>query len=147
MLGEAAPVFRLRLKALKSGARLSEVLRLNEEVLPGYVYNSKYAESRVELRYSASTGTEQALAGSALSLENQPNPFVDVTTLRFMLPESGQVDLRISDTTGRLLFSQHKFYAAGQQIETLRLEGVSGVLFAELVTERGRVVRKMLAAR
>jgi hypothetical protein len=47
MLSEAAPVFRLRFKALESGARLSEVLQLNEEALPGYVYNSKYAESGV----------------------------------------------------------------------------------------------------
>jgi len=147
MLGEAAPVFRLRFKALQSGARLSEVLRLNYEALPGHVYNSKYAESGVELRYSAATGTEPGLSGPALTLENQPNPFVEVTTLQFMLPEAGEAELRISDATGRLLFSQKKTYTAGRQQETLRLEGVSGVLFAELVTERGSVARKMVAVK
>lgn len=73
------------------------------------------------------------------------SPFADVTTLHFVLPEAGEAELRISDAAGRLLFSQKKTYAAGLQQETLRLEGVSGVLFAELVTERGSVVRKMLA--
>jgi hypothetical protein len=147
MLIEAAPVFRLRFKALESGARLSEVLRLNEEALTGYCYNSAYAESGVELRYSASTAVNQARADMALWLDNRPNPFVDVTTLRFVLPESGEAELRVTDAVGRLLFSQKKFYAAGLQIETLCLTGVSGVLFAELVTEQGSMVRKMLAVK
>lgn len=147
MLGEAAPVFRLRFKALESGARLSEVLQLNEEALPGYVYNSKYAESGVKLRYAASTGTEQEAADIGLSLTNQPNPFVAVTTLRFTLPQAGEARVRITDAAGRLLFSQKKPYAAGLQQETLRLGDVSGVLFAELVTGQGSVVRKMLAVR
>jgi len=145
LLSEAAPVFRLRFKALESGGRLSEVLRLNNEALPGYVYNSKYAESGVELRYSASTGTEPVINESVLSLTNQPNPFTDVTTLRFVLPEAGEAELRVSDAAGRLVFSQKKLYTAGRHQETLRLEGVSGVLFAKLVTERGSVARKMLA--
>lgn len=115
--------------------------------MPGYVYNSKYAESGVELRYSATTGTEPGLNVPVLTLENQPNPFVEVTTLRFMLPEAGEAELRISDTAGRLLFSQKKYYAAGRQQETLHLEGTSGVLFAELLTEQGNIARKMLAVK
>lgn len=99
----------------------------------------------MELRYSASTGTEPAFGEPVLSLTNQPNPFVDVTMLCFVLPQAGEVELRVTDAAGRLLFSQKKYNAAGQQIETLRLDGVSGVLFAELVTEQGSVVRKMLA--
>ena len=130
---------------MESGAFLSVVLQLNEEALTGYVYNSKYAESGVELQYSALTAVNQASADAALWLDNRPNPFVDITSLRFMLPEAGEAELRVTDAVGRLLFLQKKFYAAGQQIETLRLEGVRGVLFAELVTGQGSVVRKMLS--
>ena len=115
--------------------------------MPGYVYNSKYAESGVKLRYSASTGTEEGALNAGMSLTNQPNPFMEVTTLRFVLPEAGEAELRISDAAGQLLFSQKKPYAAGLQQETLRLGDVSGVLFAELVTGQGSVVRKMLAVR
>lgn len=82
-----------------------------------------------------------------MTLDNRPNPFTDVTTLRFVLPQAGAAELRVYDVSGRLLFSQKKTYTAGQQMETLRLEGVSGVLFAELVTEQGSVLRKMLAVK
>ncbi len=146
-LSEATPIFRLRFKALESGARLSEVLQLNQEALPGYVYNSAYAESGVELRYTESTGTNPGGILPDLTLDNRPNPFTDVTTLRFVLPQAGAAELRVYDVSGRLLFSQKKTYTAGQQMETLRLEGVSGVLFAELVTEQGSVLRKMLAVK
>jgi hypothetical protein len=147
LLAEAAPVFRLRFKALESGAQLSEVLQLNEEVLPAHAYNSKYTESGVKLQYSASTSTGLLPEEPALTLENQPNPFVEVTTLHFMLPRAGETELRVRDAEGRLVFSQKKYYAAGKQWETLRLNGVSGVLFAELTTEQGAVVRKMMAVR
>lgn len=145
LLNEAAPVFRLRFKALESGARLSEVLQLNEEVLPAHVYNSAYEESGVELQYWTTTSTNYGADTPVLLLENRPNPFNDVTVLRFMLPEACEAELRVSDATGKLLFSQKKYYAAGRQEETLPLNGATGVLFAELVTEKGSVVRKMLA--
>ncbi len=146
MLNEAAPVFRLRFKAIESGARLSEVLQLDEEALPGYAYNSAYTELEVELRYLEWTDVVHANYQPVL-LTNQPNPFTEVTSLHFVLPEAGEAELRISDAAGRLLFSQKKYYTAGQQIETLRLNGIGGVLFAELVTERGSVMRKMLAVK
>ena len=43
------------------------------------------------------------------------------------------------------LVSQNKYYAAGRHEEILQLEGATGILFAELVTAQGNVVRKMLA--
>ena len=147
LLGEAAAVFRLHFKALESGLKLSQVLYLDEDVLPAHVYNSAFAESVLQLLYSGSTGTEQTASDAALLLENLPNPFTDVTTIRFVLPEAADAELRISDSSGRVLLSEKKHYAAGPQEETLQLTGASGVLFAELVTEHGRVVRKMLAVR
>lgn len=150
LLADATPVFRLHFTALKSGARLSDVLQLNDDILPGYSYNSVFAESRVELRYAPLTGTGNAdpeASGSAALLDVRPNPFTETTTLQFVLPEAGEAELRISDASGRLLFFQKKHYTAGQQQEILRLEGVIGVLFAELVTEQGSVVRKMLAVK
>jgi len=147
LLSEAVPVFRLQFKALESGMRLSEVLQLNEEALSGHVYNSAYEESGVELKYSALTGQTDIENSGALMLKNQPNPFAEVTTLRFVLPEADEAELRISDVAGRLLFSQKKYYAAGRQEETLRLPGITGVLFVKLTTEQGSMVHKMLAVK
>jgi len=145
LLSEAAPIFRLRFSALESGSMLSEVLRLNEDVLPGHWYNSAYAESGVELLFLELTDTDPVTNTPALLLENHPNPFVDVTTIRFVLSEAGEAELRVSDASGRLLFSKKAYYPAGMQEESLRLDGAVGVLWAELITKRGSVVRKMLA--
>ena len=70
-----------------------------------------------------------------------------IATLRFMLPEAGEAELRVTDVSGRLVFSKKATYAAGLQQETLRLDGVSGVLFAELVTGQGKVRQKMMAVK
>ena len=147
-LAEAAPVFQLRFKALNGGAKLSEVLQLDEEVLPGYSYNTALEESKVELVYSelTGTGTPSAVNGVQL-LQNRPNPFNGTTQIGFILPAQTEAELRVTDVTGRVLFSQKKQYAAGRHEETLRLEGASGVLSVELVTEWGSVVRKMMAVR
>ena len=50
---------------------------------------------------SAVTGP--AVAGRLVLLPNAPNPFNPVTTIRFELPQSGRVSLRIYDVAGRLV--------------------------------------------
>lgn len=140
--------FRLYFTVLQTGGPLSEVLALNDTLLPGIAVNSDLEETTVTLEFSHSTGTDDPdRAPRSKFLAAQPNPFVETTTLRFMMPRAGEAALRITDATGRLLFSQTKHYPAGTQQETLWLEGARGVLFAELVTEQGSVVQKMLAVK
>lgn len=140
--------FRLYFTVLQTGGLLSEVLALNDTLLPGIAVNSDLEETTVTLEFSHSTGTDDPdRAPRSQFLAAQPNPFVETTTLRFMMPRAGEAALRITDGAGRLLFSQTKHYPAGTQQETLWLEGARGVLFAELVTEQGSVVQKMLAVK
>ena len=146
-LSEAAPVFRLHFSVSAGGAKLSEVLQLDGDVLPGYVYNNVLAESEVVLEYDdAVTGTgPNPDAAGYLLLQNTPNPFSDKTTVAFVLPDACEATLRVFDTNGRLLQEQTAFYTAGKHEELLLLEGISGVLYVELVTERGSMTRKMVA--
>ncbi len=44
-----------------------------------------------------------------------PNPFSDVATLAFNLPEAGEVQLLVSDVTGVPVMSRHTNFAAGHQ--------------------------------
>ncbi|MCC6461621.1 MAG: HYR domain-containing protein [Saprospiraceae bacterium] len=144
-LHEAAPAFRLHFQALASGARLSEVLQLNEDAIPARVYNSAFAESGVALHFTSLTNTQQDVSEAIVQLDNRPNPFTGVTTLQFLLPQAGEAELRVHDAAGRLVFSHKKYYAAGQHQETLRLDAASGMLMAELRTPFGAVRRKMIA--
>lgn len=147
MLGDAAPVFQLKFKALQSGGKLSDALGLDESVLPAYAYDSQVQETGVELKFLQTTSVSQPGALQAMQLTNRPNPFTDETTVSFTLPEACAAQLRVVDVIGRELWRSDKFYAAGPQIEKIRLDAAAGVLFCELTTPFGTCRRNMLSAR
>lgn len=143
---EASQLFRLRFKALHSGVRLSEILRLDDSILPAYAYSGQLTESAVELYFDVATGTSDPTAsGAQLRLQARPNPFRESTTVSFSLPAAGEVQLRVLDASGRELLRMNKSCAAGNNAETLQLGGLSapGVLYCELTTPFGVVVQKM----
>ena len=145
---EAAPVFRLTFNVLETGGTLSEALQLAEDVLEGHAYTSALADNKVRLHFFGTTSADDPAAQPRIELlQNRPNPFYGRTTIGFILPESCEVQLRVYDAEGRILAEKKAQYAAGRNEETFDLEGASGVLFAELLTEQGSIVRKMLALR
>jgi len=143
---EAAPVFRLTFNVLETGAALSEALQLAEEVLEGHAYTSTLTDNKVKLQFTVTTSTGNPVVQPQFALlQNRPNPFTTQTTISFVLPQESAAQLRVYDAAGRVLFSQQKNYPAGQHEEVLDLEGVSGVIYYELTTHLGVLVRKMLA--
>lgn len=145
-VAEAAPVFRLRLKALQSGAALSEVLRLDGDILPALSYNSRLEESAVALQFeTATTGAGDPARDNFRLLPNRPNPFSAETTIGFVLPQACEAQLRIFDATGRLLMERKGQYPAGRSEERLYLEGAAGLLWYELTTPFGTLTKTMTA--
>ncbi|MCB9317028.1 MAG: hypothetical protein H6569_12890 [Lewinellaceae bacterium] len=136
-LEEGSTLFRLRFKALASGVRLSDVLSLEETILPGIAFNSAMDNAPVELRYNTVTTATGAPAGTVQLFEIGPNPFVQTTNVRFSLPEACQAQLRVLDASGRELWQLEKNYSSGYQQETIRLEGVTGALVCEMTTPWG----------
>ena len=84
-----------------------------------------------------------------MALQNRPNPFTDVTTVEFVLPESCTGQLRVFDATGKEWLRLDKSWPAGRNTEILRLEarGASGVLYGELITPFGAETVRMLRLR
>ena len=146
---EAAPVFRLHFTAMQSGAKLSDVLNMDESVLMNRAYNSNLEETAVELRFTEVTGIDNPEANFGVQMLVRPNPFRDETTVSFTLPEACEAQLRVLDASGRELLRSNNSYPAGNNSETLRLDGsfVTGLLYCELVTPFGVVTQKMVAAR
>ncbi len=145
-VSEGSPVFRLRFGTLAGGAKLSEVLQLDDEVLPGHSYNTSLAESGVELVFTATTGTPPLAGQAGLQLyQNRPNPFNGNTSIGFFLPEGCEAQLRVFDVSGRMLAERKAYYTAGKQEEIFDLDGAAGVLYYELVTPLGTLARKMAA--
>ena len=145
-LAEAAPVFRLKFTVLESGRKLSELMKMNEEALPGRVYNSRLAESGVQLRFGEATGVADPGAGRVLLLQNRPNPFALETIIEFVLPSACDVQLRVFDQSGRLLREHSAYYAAGRSAAAFNFsEGeASGLLYYELTTPYGMLTKRMV---
>jgi len=86
--------------------------------------------------------------------QNAPNPFNSNTTVRFLLPEAGQVRLAVYDLTGdvvRTLIDGH--VAAGfHQVawdgtDAVGRKVASGVYFCRLTGSKGVVTRRVVVAR
>jgi len=148
-LSETAPLFRLRFMVLQSGATLSEVLHLAPETsdLPGRAYNSNFADAGVELRFSELTGAHPVGTATLAALQVSPNPFTGRTTAFFEVLTNTEAELRVTDMAGRVLFSEKKYYTAGEHQEVLHIEGTGGVLCMELITGVGVWRRKMMAVK
>jgi len=147
-LSEGTPVFTLRFRALKGGMLLSEVLRLDANVLLPEAYTAELGRAEVQLVFTdaQTTGVSNpaALAGVHL-LQNRPNPFAGATTIGFVLPKPCDAQLRVFDATGRELLRLNKAYPAGYSEEAVRIDA-AGILYYELTTPFGQVARRMLSS-
>lgn len=145
---DGAPVFSLQFTTLQSGAKLSEVLQLDESELPAVSYTTALTESKVALTFSELSGTANPAGAAGVQLlQNRPNPFNGQTSIGFVLPEACEAQLRVFDVSGRLLTERKGQYAEGKNEELFEVKGAAGVLYYELTTPFGVVAKKMLATR
>jgi hypothetical protein len=99
---------------------------------------------------TTSANTPATHGNPALQLmQNRPNPFVDATTIGFILPEACEAHIRILDISGRALASYDRKYTAGYHELEFKMENASfyGVLFCELTTPQGKRTIKMMTAK
>lgn len=151
-LPEETPVFALRFRALKSGALLSEVLRLSEKILAAEAWSTDQIQQGLQLVFTdpQTTGVENPAGAAGLRLlQNRPNPFTNETTIGFVLPEACTAQLRVLDATGRELWRLSRHFEAGYQEASLRLEesSAAGILYYELTSPFGQLTRRMVAMR
>ena len=78
--------------------------------------------------------------------QNYPNPFNSATTIKFALPEAGEVSLTIYDILGREVKRPVSGYKeVGRHSVTVDLDKVcSGVYFYILTTEKTKISRAMV---
>lgn len=140
------PAFRLRFKSLQSGMKLSEAMSLSDAILMGEAYTGDYTPGPITLVYdSIVSGAHEPLSARFRLLQNRPNPFKEVTTIGFVLPEACEAEIRIYDLNGRLLDTHKRSFASGYNEQPIHLKKQPGdeILFYELVTPFGILSRKM----
>ncbi|MFN0215365.1 MAG: HYR domain-containing protein, partial [Saprospiraceae bacterium] len=151
-LTDGTAVFRAKFKVLKSGQKLSDVLKLDDSEIPCKAYSEALVPTDMKLVFTESVGTDvpHDLGNQQLQLmQNRPNPFSGATTIGFILPESCEAHIRILDISGRELASYDRKYTAGYHELDFRMENAwtYGMLFCELVTPQGKRTIKMMTAK
>ncbi len=78
-------------------------------------------------------------------MQNYPNPFRGTTTIPFSLPNSADVRLFVVDALGHIVYSNERFYMAGEQSVTIDLGHLpSGAYYYGIEVDGQRQMRKMI---
>ena len=94
-----------------------------------------------------SSATQSALTVPEVRLfPNAPNPFLEMTLLRFELPEEGEVSLVVLDSHGHLITSRSDFFEKGENHIVLKRADIRepGIYLYRLHTEFGTVSRRLV---
>ncbi|HAD11028.1 MAG TPA: hypothetical protein DCF33_01185 [Saprospirales bacterium] len=141
---DGAQAFTLRFLANKSGL-LRDMIQVSGSITRAEAYTRKGERRNVALRFDGKT-----IAGLDFELyQNQPNPFINKTTIGFFLPEASEATLSVLDETGRLVYQQKGQFPQGENTIVLdrSLLNTSGVLYYKLETETASATRKMIQAK
>lgn len=122
-------------------SKLSEQLSLVDRPTAIEAYNTDGELLDVQLNLTNTS----ALTKSFELYQNQPNPFVKETNIRFYLPQKSEVVLTLRDEMGRLLQEIKTTKAAGeQQISINSADLPTGLIYYQISSEFGTQTKKML---
>ena len=140
-----ARTFHVKFRANTKG-KLSEMLRLSGSITTAEAYDESGERLNLAFRFNDTQGNS-IVSGLGFELyQNQPNPFIDKTTIGFHLPEDIEATLKVYDETGRLLLVQQDDFPKGNNAFVLdrALLPIGGVLYYTLETSTDKATRKMI---
>ncbi|MBK7809375.1 MAG: right-handed parallel beta-helix repeat-containing protein [Saprospiraceae bacterium] len=145
---DGSEVFVLRFRSLKDGINLSDVLHIDELNIPAQAYKYTYEAAGIDLVYDVvSAVTEVENKEGLRLLQNRPNPFHEQTTIGFELPVAGEATIKVYNSEGQFITERKGKYPSGYHEEVFSFANGSGILFYELVTDKGILMRKMIQIR
>lgn len=139
-------LFNLTFKA-NTNLTLSEAIRISKTTIPAEAYQGADGDQIELMDISLEFENQSSTANIGFELlQNNPNPFTEMTTVGFRLPETGQATLTIYDLSGKVLTTISDTYTQGYNEITLSNDqlGSSGVLFYQLETQGHTATRRMV---
>ncbi|TAK41606.1 MAG: T9SS type A sorting domain-containing protein [Saprospiraceae bacterium] len=107
--------FRLRFRVLRPFGDLTEVIRLDDTVLPNRAYEGDGTAHNIQLEAAAGALPEFALPPvNEIYVEAIPNPFGDKLTFTVQSAQPEEFEIRVMDVYGRLMTQQSGKAAFGQ---------------------------------
>jgi len=138
------PLFTLILD-VNADTNVSDILSINSDVTVAEAYDVDFDIYNVELNTRSSINNE----GKFAVFQNRPNPFMESTNISFFLPEAMDVELSITDVTGRLISKTVSAYNAGKQNVEIKYSdlGTTGVLYYTIKAGEYTATKKMINVR
>ena len=147
-------VFQLQFKVLKAGAKLSDVLYLDTNLLLAEAYSEELVPHCIRLEFTQGSRLRDISAAMPFTardrlLQNQPNPFGTSTQIEFELREACDAVLSVYDASGRLLWEDHAYREAGSHSVTYISAEVQapGIMYYTLRTPGATLTQKMVMVR
>ena len=141
-IAEGQPkLFRIVVHAVQNTS-LSNALSLTSDLTLAEAYTPNGDSYGVQLQFEG-RNTE---GGAFALLPNAPNPFNDVTTIRFRLPQDEAVKLTVFDETGRTVKTINTSFPKGYNEMSLDMReiAVSGVYYYRLETATNAAMQRMV---
>jgi hypothetical protein len=134
-------IFKATFKAISDG-NLSESIHLSDRITPSAAFDKDGNMFNLKLDFS-----DAPLADGGLKLfSNFPNPFIEMTLLRFSIPESDEVTINIFDAQGKSIYEHNERYEKGEQQVLLQRSdiGEAGIYSYQIVSKYGVATRKLI---
>lgn len=131
--------FDIQFMARRTG-QLSEMLHCSSEITRALAFDEEGIALKTTFLFT------QKPVAEAILLQNTPNPWQNSTAIGFYLPEASIATVRVSDSTGRLVFVCQETYQQGYNqipLTKQQLKG-SGLFFYQLDTKDTTITRKMI---
>ena len=127
-------------------AKAKQDVNLSEQltIASSWLHNETYSYADLQLGQSSLViNSEKSV--EFLVKQNMPNPWSDVTTIQFTIPESGLVNMVVWNLNGEAIYRINKEYTAGEHQIHLQEEdlGHSGIYVVELMFD-GNVHRQRI---
>ncbi len=139
---DGTKLFEMTFKVLKD-TKLSRSLKTSSSLTPAEAYNKDAEMLNIDLQFKNSF--EDYTEGFRL-LQNTPNPFGDMTTIGFYLPENNYAQVIVTNTEGKVVkMIDGEFTKGFNQIKLNKAEiGSNGMYYYQLNTATESKTMKMI---
>ena len=129
----------------RSDVWISELAIITDNGIPAQAYKDNEIQD-ITIEYKNS----EAITQDLILYQNQPNPWLETTDIKFYSPGKGDIILNVYDVNGRMIHSKNFTASRGLNKVELRKTDIgtaSGILYYELVSGKDRLMEKMLLLR
>lgn len=148
-LDDMATIFSIKFKVIGSPNSSTQVKITNQPIVVEVVSTSGMMPYNIQNGTITVMGPNSSLetfSDDFVLYQNSPNPFTDVTFIRFDLNQSTHAHLSIYDQSGRVVYTKNDFYTAGSHVISVEksLFQSVGTYFYTLQTVNGEATRQLV---